>query len=371
MLRKEFNNKVIEVESEHGFGSDYPLAQLSLLAFVGIIFFASLTPFNFQSLRLSPFAWMTAPLPRYIPFFDVEVNILGYLPFGFLCFFAIYPKLLKFQAFLWTVFFGMLLSGSLETLQTFLPSRVANLIDWYANVIGTLLGALIAILCSPTWLKSNPALRLRYEIFGKHRSFFLLLLLFPVAQIFPQNVWLGMGDFNIAQIRISPFWSTILNNTSQEIFIAMLAVFSTSAFLMFGTYRQTPQIRMMVGIIFLGVSIKIAMSQLQYGSYGIQSWLSLANIAGIFLGLMGALVIQQLSKKSQWHIALWGLITLVILSNLLPPNPYHLSQLQLLPQGRLTHFNGLLEWLSMVWPLLAIGVLLRDRHLMMHHQQME
>jgi (2Fe-2S) ferredoxin len=126
----------------------------------------------------------------------------------------------------------------------------------------------------------------------------------------------------------------------------MLAVISTSAFLMFGTYRQSPQIQMMVGIIFLGVCIKIAMSQLQYGSYGFQSWISFANSAGIFLGLLSALIIQQFSKKIQWRIALWGLIILVILSNLLPPNPYHLSQLQLLPQGRLTHFNGLLEWLS-------------------------
>jgi hypothetical protein len=42
MLPKEFNNHAIEAEPDHNFGSNYPLAQLSLAAFVGFIFFASL-----------------------------------------------------------------------------------------------------------------------------------------------------------------------------------------------------------------------------------------------------------------------------------------------------------------------------------------
>lgn len=336
------------------------LARLALLLYTILIIFASLTPFTFKLASISAFAWMGASLPKFIPIFDVWVNILGYLLFGFLAVFAVYPRVLKWSALILVLSCGVLLSGTLESLQTFLPGRISNLTDWYANTLGTLIGALFALPLRPNWLSGNRAERYRFTYFGPHQGFFLMLILFPFAQIFPINVWLGMGDLDQAELRVSQFWSTTLNNASQELLITSLALTSISAFFLYGTRSQTSQLKLIALLMSVSVAVKIAMSQLQYGAYGLQYWASFATGAGLLIGLVAASLMQRLQKRTQWLIAFIGLNLLLILVNILPHNPYHLSQLELLPQGRLMHFNGLLEWLSLVWPFLAIGLLIKD-----------
>lgn len=337
----------------------FSLVRLTLCVNISLIIFASLTPFNFEYVTLDPFSWITAPLPKYIPLFDVEVNVLGYLPLGFLAVFALYPRWIKWPAFLLSLLFGLFLSASLESAQSFLSTRVANLTDFYANGLGTFIGALFAITINPVWLSQHWTGRFREVFFGKNQEFFLLLVIFPIAQIFPQNVWLGMGDLNLNFLRISPYWTTILSNTTQEVLIAALAVVSTSAFMMSGIRRQAPKFKVMLGIILISACLKIAMSELQYGSFDVKHWISLANLLGIVVGIMVAIIIRNYSKLTHWIVAFTGFVLLLIFVNILPQNPYYLSQVQLLPQGRLTHFNGLLAWLTMVWPLLAIVVLIK------------
>lgn len=334
--------------------------RLSLSVITGLIIFASLTPFNFRLLPLNPFAWIATPLPKYIPLFDIEVNVLGYLPLGFLAVFALYPKMVKWPAFVLSLMFGLILSTGLESAQTYLSTRVANLTDLYANALGTFIGALIALTMNPAWLFAQLTNRFRFILIGKNQGFFLLIAIFPLAQIYPQNVWLGMGDFNLMFLRISPYWTSLFNNTSQEVIISAIAVISTSAFLMFATSKQFPKMMFVLGIVFVGGIFKIAMSQLQYGSFDLKHWISIANFGGVIIGFLGAILLRNFSRMTHWIVALVGFLLLLTLVNILPQNPYYLSQLQLLPQGRLTHFNGLLEWLTMIWPLLAILLLIRQ-----------
>jgi hypothetical protein len=168
-----------------------------------------------------------------------------------------------------------------------------------------------------------------------------------------------MGDFHLNFLRISPYWTTILSNTTQEVLIAALAVISTSAFMMSGIRRQAPKLKVIFCVVLLSAFLKMAMSQLQYGSFDIKHWISIANGFGIAVGFMVAIIIRNYSRFTHWIIAVIGFVLLLIFVNILPQNPYYLSQVQLLPQGRLTHFNGLLAWLTMVWPLLAILVLVK------------
>ena len=50
-----------------------------------LIVYASLYPFdNWRIQGIAPWAFLTAPLPRYWTGFDVLSNVLGYAPFGFL-----------------------------------------------------------------------------------------------------------------------------------------------------------------------------------------------------------------------------------------------------------------------------------------------
>src|SRR2546422_7404404 len=37
-------------------------------------------------------AYLSAPWPRFVTGFDVAANLLGYVPYGFLCVAALYPR---------------------------------------------------------------------------------------------------------------------------------------------------------------------------------------------------------------------------------------------------------------------------------------
>jgi len=45
--------------------------------------------------------------------------------------------------------------------------------------------------------------------------------------------------------------------------------------------------------------------------------------------------------------------------NFLPENPYFASTLQTLPNGRFLNFSGAAQFIALLWPALAIWLLLR------------
>ena len=54
-------------------------------AYLVLIVYASLHPFaGWRDLGLSPFAFLDAAWPRYWTLFDLSINVLSYLPLGFL-----------------------------------------------------------------------------------------------------------------------------------------------------------------------------------------------------------------------------------------------------------------------------------------------
>ena len=70
-----------------------PLARAMSLSYALLIIYVSLNPFDFDFRNgIGAWDWIDAPLPRFITLFDVSVNILAYIPFGFLLVFAAYPR---------------------------------------------------------------------------------------------------------------------------------------------------------------------------------------------------------------------------------------------------------------------------------------
>jgi len=339
------------------------LAQLLFILYLCLVIYTSLTPFNFLlDSRVLPWSWLVAPTPRFIPLFDVITNIVGYLPFGFLMVFSLYPRLLKWSAFICTLFLGILVSGLLESLQTYLPTRIPSSIDWYSNTLGVLIGALFALPFSPQWLSGNKAARIRESIFGEHQGFFLLLLLCPLAQIYPQNAWLGMGDFGLQITRISPFWSFPLNNASQEILITSLATLSIGTVFLFGIRKNASPLKLISGLLFCMVLLKLLISQFQFGQTGASKWWSISVLVGLAIGLILTFFAHFLSRKTIWLFGMTSILGLIVLVNILPHNPYFYSLLEQLPQGKMTHINGLFSWISIVWPFLAMMLLLKSRN---------
>ena len=78
-----------------------PLARILFAVFAVLTVYASLYPMEgWRGTGVSPLAYLTAPWPRHITSFDIVVNVLGYIPFGFLAAAALQPRVHGGRAFI-------------------------------------------------------------------------------------------------------------------------------------------------------------------------------------------------------------------------------------------------------------------------------
>ena len=339
-----------------------PLARAISLSYALLIIYVSLTPFDFNFENgINAWAWLDAPLPRFITLFDVLVNILAYIPLGFLLVFACYPRWRNFVALGIALSFSAVLAFSVESLQTWLPTRIPSQMDWWANVFGGLMGGLLAIPLGPQWL-SGSALRRRFDQwFGLNWAACALFLLFPWAQIYPQSSWLGTGVWGHA-IFASVDWGTmVVNHFAQESIITAICWLGTGLLLSLGMRAKAPQWKILNSLLCFTVLVKIAFTGLQFGAEFSLLWLTAGAIWGMLLGSLLLRWTLQFSVASKAWLAIACLVSATIAINILPDNPYFILTLRHWYQGRLLHFNELMQWVSVVWLPLALFWVLRNR----------
>ena len=114
----------------------HALAILYALAIV----YASLTPFGpWLAPRDDVPFWLLSPWPARVARYDAIQNVAGYIPFGF--FLALAPRIATpFTRVAAALSIGALMSFAMETLQMWLPSRDASIVDFTTNSAGALIG---------------------------------------------------------------------------------------------------------------------------------------------------------------------------------------------------------------------------------------
>jgi len=130
------------------------------LAYTLLIVYASLTPFvGWRVPAGNVFHFLTV-WPRYITRHDVLINTLAYIPLGFMAVISLYhwrnnetnPTVMLIVI---ATVAGAALSLSMETLQVFIPGRVAAVPDLLANTAGSLAGAILARPCLRAFYRKN------------------------------------------------------------------------------------------------------------------------------------------------------------------------------------------------------------------------
>ena len=171
-------------------------ARVGLLMYTFLIIYASWYPFSgWRSIGMPFWAFLFSRLPYYWTSFDVVTNIIGYLPFGMLAVFALYPHVRGVWAALLAILCGALLSGTMEAVQTFMPSRVSSNLDFLTNIAGTGIGAIAGALLSRTFLEQSRLLQLRKQWVFEDAGYGLIVIgLWPLAQIYPQGYLFGHGQ---------------------------------------------------------------------------------------------------------------------------------------------------------------------------------
>ncbi|WP_347335346.1 VanZ family protein, partial [Ralstonia pseudosolanacearum] len=196
-----------------------PLARAGLAWFVLLVVYASLYPFSgWIDTGVSPFAYLSAPLPRYNTRFDLLTNIWGYLPLGMLVVLSLHPRVTGWRAVALAMLAGLLLSGAMEAAQTYLPTRISSNVDLAANTVGALLGGIVMVPFAARLIDRGSLRRLRWRWFEPHATFAIpLLLLWPFAQIFPQEFLFSMGGV-VRSILLDPSPDAFLTGIIHSLF---------------------------------------------------------------------------------------------------------------------------------------------------------
>ena len=344
------------------------------LALITLIIYASLYPFtDWRNQGISPLIFLTAPLPKYWIGFDVATNVLGYAPLGFLLTLTVMRSGHIKWAMLLALCAGLLLSLSMETLQSYLPSRVPSNADLVLNTVGTAVGAYIA------WaLEKLGALgrwsRLRERWFAPDaRGAMALLVLWPVALLFPAAVPMGLGQIferlETALVEVldgTPFlvWLPVREIELQPLVplaeLICVALGALIPLLLGYSVVRTLGRRAIFALVMMAVGIAASAlsAALSYGPEHAWVWLNFPVRAGLLLAAALALVLLPLGRRGVAALALLALAVQLSLLNQAPAGSYFAQTLQTWEQGRFIRFYGLVQWLGWLWPYAALLYLL-------------
>ena len=357
-----------------------PLARAALLAYLLLIVYASWYPFTgWRSTGLPPWNFLNLTPPHYWTGFDVAVNIIGYIPLGMLIVPSVYPRVRGVRVVLLTALLGVLVSGTMEAVQTYLPSRVASNLDFLTNSIGCLVGAFIGALGARSYLNENRLYQLRQRWFAPHASQGLVLLaLWPLAQIYPQGYLFGLGQV----LPIVSEWLSSWLDTSIDL-VALLrpgAAMSAEQYWLSETIitacgmtgavltmlcmlrPSAPRGALVLAMLGAALIIKALASSLLFTPDNAWVWVTPGAQGGFLIGLIMLAGLTFAPQVAQRRLAIVTLLLSLVVVNSVPVNPYFVSTLQGWVQGKFLNFNGAAQFLSLLWPFFTLWFLILPSH---------
>ena len=350
--------------------SAWPLA----LIYVGLILYASLYPFNdWRDQGIVPWAFLWAPLPKYWTGFDVVSNVLGYVPAGFLLALTAWRTGRGRRAVWLSALVCTGLSLGMETLQSYLPTRVPSNVDLALNMFGGWCGAVAA-----SWLERMGAIdhwsRFRARWFvADARGALVLLALWPVALLFPAAVPLGLGqvlerlEAVLADtLEDTPFldWLPVRDMELQPLvpgaeFVCVLLGALIPCLVGYCIIRSWTRRAVFVLLaVLIGVASTGLSAALSYGPQHAWDWIHRPVLIGLGVAPVLAIVIVGIPRRVSAALALLCLGIYLSLLNQAPADPYFTQTLQTWEQGRFIRFHGLAQWLGWLWPYAALVYLL-------------
>ena len=339
-----------------------PLARSLFAVYVLLVVYASLYPLSgWSDQGLSAFAYLTAPRPRYVTAFDVAANLVGYLPYGFFCVLALYPRLRGRYALGTAALSGAALSMVMEAAQSFLPTRVPSNLDVACNVAGTLVGAALGMRLAAWLLDEGPLKRLRERAFlpGHPADLGLVLLaLWLFTQLNPAMLLFGAGD--LRGLVSAPGGAS----HPAALFISIEALTTAAnlvavALLTSVVAAPGQRIRLIVvALLVCALAVRTAAFAILVRAEHVFDWLTPGAAQGLALGLIGAFAALSLPRTERLVLAAVLLMAATVLVNLAPSNPYLAVTLGEWQPGRFLNFNGLTRLVTSAWPFVALAYLI-------------
>ncbi|MGZ3158151.1 MAG: VanZ family protein [Burkholderiaceae bacterium] len=355
-------------------------ARVGLVMYMLLIIYASWYPFTgWHSNGLSPFAYLFAPLPHYWTFFDVVTNIIGYAPLGLLLVFALYPAVRGVYALVIATVCSLLLSGAMEAVQTFLPTRVSSNLDFFTNIGGAFVGAIAGVILTPKFLERSRLLQYRNRWFLREASRgFVVIGLWPLAQIYPQGYLFGHGQIMpILSGWLSDWYATTIDLSAMlrhgaelspeqywlsEAIMTACGLTGALLTLLFLLRKNAPAAPIAALLLVGALTVKALASALFFTPDNAFAWLTPGAEGGLLFGVAMVFGLAFAPPVAQRRVAVVMLMISLLVVNIVPANPYFVATLQTWVQGKFLNFNGAAQFLSLFWPFFALWFLLHSVH---------
>jgi VanZ family protein len=336
------------------------LARYLALAWFGLVVYGSLHPFTgWRDTGVSPIAFLEGGWPRYWTVFDLVTNVAVYLPLGFFLTLALNGLPGRFTALILAVLLAGGVSFSMETLQTWLPSRVPSNLDLACNSLGGLFGALWAQSVGPRVFARLAALEHRLIAPIPHAELGLTLLgLWLLVPLSPETLLFGAGDLRhiFGLTGAVPFAAesfvmieaaiTAFNVVAVGLLVRMLCARLLFAYLIVPLF-----LLLCLGIATVAAAVLINPSDAF-------AWLTPGAKLGLLVSSGVLAIAVALPATPRLMLTALTLMAGTVLVNMAPPNPYSEAALAVWRQGHFLNFNGLTRLAATLWPFLTLPFLL-------------
>lgn len=340
------------------------MAGMAALAYSLVIVYASLLPFTDWRAQGQFGAFLLAPWPRWITVDDIVFNFAAYVPLGFLLASSLRARREPAAAVMITGLVCAGLSLALESVQQYLPARIASNVDFLVNSFGGIGGAMLAPLFSPGRRigQALASLRSRGFVSGPQGDAALVLAgLWLLTQLHAPVIALGNGD-----LRSSIGWLEPLRYTPSAYLLAEAGVVMLNVtgfgLLLASAARDTGTgyWRALTLLIAGACTLRAAAAVFLLRTENSWGWLTPGFGLGLAAALIALVALIRVPPRARAALALFALLAAVLLVNMVPDNPYRPVPSYLLAgrAGHLLNFAGIMRALSDLWPFLAIVFLL-------------
>jgi hypothetical protein len=265
----------------------------------------------------------------------------------------------------------------MELVQHLLAQRVPSLLDWLLNTAGALLGALLAALVNRVGLlRWWQGTRERWLESGNGGAL-ALIVLWPVALLFPTPVPLGVGQVGEAlrttllELLVDVPWAdpmadwltasapaTVALSPAAEGLAVVLGLLAPCLLAFAAARPGWRRVGLVAGALLVAVAATTLSTALNFGPSHALAWRTPAIERALAVAAALALAGLWLGPRMAGALALVALTGLVVLVHLAPTDPYFADSLQGWEQGQFVRFHGLAQWVGWLWPYAAMAWLL-------------
>jgi VanZ family protein len=353
-----------------------PLSLATQLAWLAVVVIAYASLYPFDGWRGAPWnvgEWLLSPWPKYWSGFDLWANWLGYMPLGALWATAALRQSTGVWFPVWSsTAKAALLSLLLESVQGFMLHRVSSNIDWGMNTLGALCGALLA----RWWLFPRNVRRwdaLRHtRLASEGGAEMTLVLLWLLALLVPTALPFSVGRLAPATLdglhqmlrswEWAPdafqgfLWIPTPLQESLVLGLTLVTPMAVAALTVWGRWN-----RVLAGFVVLAGALLVPMllAVVTHGWRNAGAWLLPTLPLGFGIAALTGVCLLLLPRRALAGVAVLLLLLHGVLVNLYATAGYWDANWQQFGQGRFVRMYGVLSWVAVSWPWLAVLVLSR------------